>query len=190
MLYRMKFINRWGLMKNSRAENISEHSLDTSFIAHALALIGNKYFDKSYSPEKIALAALFHDCTEIITGDLPTPVKYHSSDIKNAYKEIEQEAAERLLSLLPSELQEDYSLLFSLDNDSDCKKLVKAADKISALAKCAEEKKSGNTEFKEAEKTLTQTIEKLNMPEVDFFMKNFFPSFLLTLDEIGLNSFM
>lgn len=188
MLYRMKYINRWGLMKNARAENISEHSLDTAFIAHALALIGNKYFEKSYDPEKAALAALFHDCTEIITGDLPTPVKYHSADIKNAYKEIEKEAAERLLSLLPNELKDEYSSLFYLNDDNDCKKLVKAADKISALAKCTEEKKSGNTEFKEAEKTLSLTINKLNMPEVDYFMDKFFPSFFLTLDEIGLSS--
>ncbi|WP_099205566.1 5'-deoxynucleotidase [Scatolibacter rhodanostii] len=185
MLYRMKYINRWGLMKNTRAENISEHSLDTAMIAHSLALIGNRYFGKSYPSEHIAMLALFHDCTEIITGDLPTPVKYHSPGIRNAYKEVEKIAANRLLELLPEELQKDYEpLLAPGDTEKEYLLLVKAADKLSALAKCMEEKKSGNTEFYDAEHSLLLAIHDFCLPEAEFFLQEFLPSYLLTLDKL------
>lgn len=185
MIYRMKYINRWGLMKNARSENISEHSLDTAMIAHALALIGNRFFDKKYLSEQIAMWALFHDCAEIITGDLPTPVKYYSSEIRNAYQEVEKVAVKQLLSLLPEELREDYEKLLAEDQmPPEYRKLVKAADKLSALAKCLEEKKSGNTEFREAEKTIHQALIKMDLPEVRYFMEQFLPSYGLTLDEL------
>lgn len=185
MLYRMKYINRWGLMKNTRPENISEHSLDTAVLAHALALIGNRYFGRDYPSEHVALLALFHDCPEIITGDLPTPVKYHSPEIRDAYKDVESVAAQQLLSLLPEELREDYRALLLPDaSQEEWLRLVKAADKLSALTKCMEEKKSGNTEFADAQASLRQAITELNVPEADFFMREFLPSYLLTLDEL------
>lgn len=172
-------------MKNARSENISEHSLDTAMIAHALALIGNRFFDKKYLSEQIAMWALFHDCAEIITGDLPTPVKYYSSEIRNAYQEVEKVAVKQLLSLLPEELREDYEKLLAEDQmPPEYRKLVKAADKLSALAKCLEEKKSGNTEFREAEKTIHQALIKMDLPEVRYFMEQFLPSYGLTLDEL------
>ena len=186
MLSRMKYINRWGLMRNVRSENISEHSLETALIAHALAIIGNKRLGKNFDPERAATLAIFHDVTEIITGDLPTPVKYHSPEIRKAYGEVEKLAAERLVDMLPEDMQEDYAkLLADHDEDEVYAPIIKAADKISAVIKCMEEKNSGNHEFTRAEETLRDAVKKLQLPEADIFMEEFLPAFALTLDELG-----
>ena len=186
MLSRMKYINRWGLMRNTRNENISEHSLDTAIIAHGLAVIGNRVFNRSYDEARAALLAVFHDVTEIITGDLPTPVKYHSEKIRSAYKEVENVAQDSLLSLLPKEFAEDYRDILGLSGSEDAqlKPLIKAADKLSAIIKCIEEKKSGNQEFEKAEETLRQAVKELKLPEADYFVENCLPSYSLTLDEL------
>lgn len=188
MLSRMKLINRWGLMRNTRNENISEHSLETAMIAHSLAVIGNTYFDKHYNAERCALLGVFHDVTEIITGDLPTPVKYGSPEIRSAYRQVEDNAKNRLVSMLPEEMKGELSPLLSPDeNTSDEERvlwrLVKAADKISALIKCIEERSMGNSDFISAEKATLRSIEEMNMPEADYFIKNFLPSYDRTLDE-------
>lgn len=188
MLSRMKLINRWGLMRNTRNENISEHSLETAMIAHSLAVIGNAYFDKRYNAERCALLGVFHDVTEIITGDLPTPVKYGSPEIRSAYRQVEDNAKNRLVSMLPEEMKGELSPLLSPDeNTSDEERvlwrLVKAADKISALIKCIEERSMGNSDFVSAEKATLRSIEEMDMPEADYFLKNFLPSYDRTLDE-------
>lgn len=181
MLSRMKYINRWGLMRNTRQENLSEHSLETALIAHALAIISNNKFGGSVNADKVAVAALFHDTTEIITGDLPTPIKYYNPQIKEVYKDIEKKAEEQLLEMLPDYMKKDIGEAYS--NNSEIEKFVKAADKISAYIKCVEEIKMGNEEFKKALKSNKDAIEKLNMPEVQTFMKEFIPSYSLSLDE-------
>lgn len=186
MLARMKYIERWALMRNSVRENISEHSLEVAMIAHALALIGKKRFDKDYDPEHIALLGVYHDCTEIITGDMPTPIKYENSEIQSAYKQIEKTAAFRLLNMLPNDLREEYEPYFlEAPKDKEAHLLVKAADKISALIKCIEEAKAGNREFHSAETTIRTAISELHCPEADLFMKEFFPMYELTLDELN-----
>jgi 5'-deoxynucleotidase len=181
MLSRMKNINRWGLMRNTRSENLSEHSLEVAFIAHCLALIGNKRFGKTVSPEKVAVAAMFHDTSEIITGDMPTPIKYYNPEIKEAYKKIEAVAEDRLISLLPEDLRDEFKEIYN--PDPEIKAYVKAADKISALIKCIEEIKMGNMEFKDAEISTRKIIDHMNSPEVDVFVKEFIDSFYLTLDK-------
>ncbi len=184
VISRMKYINRWSLMRNTINENISEHSLETAFIAHALALLRNRRFGGSVDPERCALLAIFHDTTEIITGDLPTPVKYYNPQIKKAYGEIEENAKKQLLSYLPEDLRDDYEPLFSRTNkEAELWDLVKGADKISALIKCIEEKQMGNSDFTSAEKSTYQAIKALNLPEAEVFLQEFMPSYLLTLDE-------
>lgn len=185
MISRMKYINRWGLMRNTRPENLSEHSLDTAVIAHALALIGNRRLGKNYNPERAALLCVYHDTSEIITGDLPTPVKYHSDEIRYAYRDVEQLAQNSLLSMLPEDLRPDYRAIMTLSGSEDdaLRPLVKAADKLSAVIKCIEEKKSGNTEFETAEQTLRKTICDMALAEADIFMEEYLPAYLLTLDE-------
>lgn len=185
MLSRMKYINRWGLMRNTTPENISEHSLDTAFLAHALATLRNVRFGGSVDPYQAAVLAMFHDVTEIITGDLPTPVKYHSPQIRSAYREVEDMAKQRILSLLPPDLQTAYQPLIAPDDDADPELLVlvKAADKLSALIKCVEERAMGNQEFSTAEDGIRQALAGLHLPEVDCFLKEFLPAFSLTLDE-------
>lgn len=186
MLARMKYIERWALMRNSVKENISEHSLEVAMIAHALAILGNKRLQKNYQPEHVALLGIYHDCTEIITGDMPTPIKYENPEIQSAYKQIEKAAAFRLLNMLPDDLREDYEPYFlETPEDKDALLLVKAADKISALIKCAEEKKAGNQEFQSAEQTIQKSIAALDCPEADIFMEEFFPLYYLTLDELN-----
>lgn len=188
MLARMKYIERWALMRNSVKENISEHSLETSVIAHALALLGNKRLGKNYRPEHVAMLGIYHDCTEIITGDMPTPIKYENSEIQSAYKQIEKTAAFRLLNMLPAELRTEYEPYFlETPEDKESRLLVKAADKISALIKCTEEGKAGNQEFRSAEVSIKKAIRELHCPEADIFMEEFFPMYHMTLDE--LNSF-
>lgn len=184
MLSRMKYINRWGLMRNTISENICEHSLDVAFIAHSLAIIKNKRFGGNINPERVALLAMFHDTTEIITGDLPTPVKYYNSKIKNAYSEVENIAKDKLLSYLPEDIRGEYSsLLYHNDEEDYLWKLVKSADRISALIKCIEEKRMGNTDFEKAEMAILKSIEEIDLPEVQCFLSEFIPAFKLTLDE-------
>ena len=180
----MKYIDRWALMRNTIKEDISQHSLDVAFIAHALALIRNKRFGGDVSPERCALLAMFHDTTEIITGDLPTPIKYYNKQIKGAYDEIEQKAKDQLISYLPEYLREDYEPLFcKTEEEAELWQLVKAADKISALIKCLEERKMGNTDFASAEKATREAVEKMQLPEANVFLEEFIPAYELTLDE-------
>ncbi len=183
MLSRMKHINRWGLMRNVREENLSEHSLETAFIAHALCKINNLRLGGRLNAEHAAVLAMFHDTTEIITGDLPTPIKYKNEQIKSVYKEIENSAAEKLLELLPEDLREEYKPLYN-EADADYAKIVRAADKISALIKCIEEGRMGNDEFKIAEQSTLSAIGELECPEADIFIKEFLGSYRLTIDEM------
>lgn len=181
MMSRMKNIYRWGLMRNTRRENLSEHSLETAQIAHALAIISNKRLGGSVDPCKIAAAAMYHDSTEIITGDMPTPIKYYNNEIKSAYKQIESAAGDSLINMLPDDFKKDFEPIFN--PDPEAKQLIKAADKLSALIKCIEELKMGNREFEVAEKTIREGISSLNCPEADIFIEEFIPSFYLSLDE-------
>ncbi len=181
MLSRMKNIYRWGLMRNTKPENLSEHSLEEAFIAHCLAVLRNKRFGGSVDPNFVATAAMFHDTGEIITGDMPTPIKYYNAEIKSAYKQIEAVAEDRLLSLLPEDLREEYTPLYRLDEETE--KLVKAADKLSALIKCIEELNMGNREFAAAERSTRKAVEDMHLPEADAFLAEFIDSFALTLDE-------
>lgn len=184
MVNRMKYIDRWALMPNANKENIAEHSHSVAVIAHALALIGNREFGKNYNPERAALLALYHDTTEVITGDMPTPVKYYNDEIKSVYKDIEKTAGDRLLKMLPDDYKQDYVPLFhKSDEDKQLWKLVKAADKISALVKCIEENRMGNREFDIALKSQEQKIADIDMPEVKFFSEHFLKAYYLTLDE-------
>ena len=180
----MKLIDRWALMRNTSKENIAEHSHSVAVIAHALALIGNKKFGKSYNADRAAVLALYHDTTEVITGDMPTPVKYYNDEIKNVYKDIEAVAGERLLSMLPDDFRDEYKTVFERqENDKELWMLVKAADKISALIKCIEENRMGNREFDLALKAQEEKIEAIKLPEVQYFREHFLPSYYLTLDE-------
>ena len=184
MVNRMKYIDRWALMPNANKENIAEHSHSVAVIAHALALIGNREFGKNYNPERAALLAPYHDTTEVITGDMPTPVKYYNDEIKSVYKDIEKTAGDRLLKMLPDDYKQDYVPLFhKSDEDKQLWKLVKAADKISALVKCIEENRMGNREFDIALKSQEQKIADIDMPEVKFFSEHFLKAYYLTLDE-------
>ena len=184
MVNRMKMIDRWALMQNTSKENIAEHSHSVAVIAHALALIGNKYYGKNYDENRAAVLALYHDTTEVITGDMPTPVKYYNDEIKSVYKDIEKTAGDRLLKMLPDDYKQDYVPLFhKSDEDKQLWKLVKAADKISALVKCIEENRMGNREFDIALKSQEQKIADIDMPEVKFFSEHFLKAYYLTLDE-------
>lgn len=184
MLSRMRYINRWGLMRNTLSENISEHSLDTAVIAHALAVIRNVCFGGQVNEERAALLALFHDTTEIITGDMPTPVKYYTPEIREAYHKVEAAAREQLLKGLPEKFRDKYEpLLQETEEEKELWELVKAADRFSALIKCMEEGRMGNDDFKKAEKTTREAIISMHLPEADYFMKEFLPAYQLTLDE-------
>lgn len=184
-LSRMKYITRWGLMRNTQPENIQEHSLQVAITAHALAVIKNRFFGGNVNPDRVAVLGMFHDCNEIITGDLPTPIKYFNPEINQAYRNVEIVSKNKLLSMLPEELAANYSpILFHEDDDSGCWKLVKAADRISAYIKCLEEEKAGNREFKKARESIYKTIMEIDLPEVRYFMESFIPSFSLTLDEL------
>lgn len=188
MMSRMKYIERWALMRNSITENISEHSLEVAMLAHALAVIGKIRLGKDVDADRAALLGLYHDCTEIITGDMPTPIKYYNQDMKEAYREVENVAAKRLIAMLPEDFQEYYeSLLIKGDSTEEQQlwKYEKAADKISALIKCIEEEKAGNSEFSKAKETIEKSIEKMEMEEIKIFMEEFFPGYEKTLDELG-----
>lgn len=182
MVARMKYINRWGLMRNTLKENIAEHSLDVAMIAHALATISNIYFDGKVDAERVAVIAMYHDTTEIITGDMPTPIKYHAKAIKDAYKDIEKNAALQLIEGLPKELKPVYMDIM-LPAEEELHKFVKAADKLSAYIKCIEEKRMGNKDFEKAEKATLKAVLAMDMKEVQYFLDNFIPSYSLTLDD-------
>jgi 5'-deoxynucleotidase len=184
-LSRMKFIKRWGLMHTTYPENIQEHSQRVAMIAHALAVIRNRLYGGRVSPERVAALALYHDAGEVLTGDLPAPVKHSNPEIKRAYGELETAARRRLLEMVPAQLQADFrALLLPDDAEATHQDLVRAADKLCAWVKCLEEVAAGNPEFAKAEKALRASVEALDLPEVRYFMEVFAPSFRLTLDEL------
>ena len=183
-LSRMRYISRWGLMRNTEQENIQEHSHMVAVLAHALAVIRRDVFHGEADPERAATAALYHDAPEIFTGDLPTPVKYFNPEIRDAYREVEAVSARRLLSMLPGELQGAYAPLLHEEYDSATRALVKAADKLAAHIKCLEELKAGNREFLLAADQTRAAVEAMALPEVGYFMEHFLPAFGLTLDEL------
>ncbi|NLZ82226.1 MAG: 5'-deoxynucleotidase [Clostridiales bacterium] len=185
MMSRMKLIERWSLMRNSQSENISEHSLEVAMLAHGLTIISNERLGNNLNPDRAALIALYHDATEIITGDMPTPIKYFNKDIQDAFKNIENTAAEKLLDMLPEYMGKYYnSIFFPGEENEYLSKLIKAADKLSALIKCIEERKAGNTEFISAEKSITLIIKDMGLKEVDIFMEEFLPAYYKNLDEL------
>ncbi len=184
-LSRIKYINRWALMRNTTYETLSQHSYEVATLAHALAVIGNRRFGKSYDTSRTALLGLYHDAAESITGDMPTPVKYFSTELRSAFAEVEKSAGARLLSMLPEDMQADYDpLLEQKADDAALWRLVKAADKLSAYIKCIEERKAGNTEFREAEKSTKKLLEKLECPEAAAFLSEFLPAYELPLDKL------
>lgn len=185
MLSRMKYINRWALMRNSYPENISEHSLEVGMIAHVLALISNKKFNNRINAEKAALIGMYHDCTEIITGDMPTPIKYYNKETVEAYKFVEEQAAKDLIQMLPDYLQEEYiGIFFPQEGEEYLWKLVKAADRISAYVKCIEEEKAGNKEFSSAKSAVYAKLTEMDIPEVRVFLRDFVEAYKKTLDEL------
>jgi len=185
MLARMKYINRWGLMRNTRTENIAEHSLEVAIIAHALAVIGNTYFGKKIDANQVAVMAMFHDTTEILTGDLPTPIKYYAPEIRDAYKNVEKIAANQLAEELPEEMRKIYLPILLEETDEYSVKIVKAADKISAYLKCKEEANMGNNDFAKAIETIKKSIDSMELQEVDYFIEHFMDSYNRTIDEIN-----
>lgn len=182
---RMRYINRWSLMRNTLPENIQEHSHMVAVLAHALGLIRKEVFGIECDPNAAAAAALFHDSSEILTGDLPTPIKYHNKEIKDAYQQVEVLACNKLLDTLPAELRPAYEQLLTGSAHEIVRDLVKAADKLSAYIKCIEERKAGNNEFQSAEIQTLNALRSYQMPEVDYFVEHFIPAFELTLDELG-----
>lgn len=185
MISRMKYIDRWALMRNEQRENLTEHSFEVAVIAHVLAEIGNKRFGKSINAERAALLGLFHDAPETLTGDMPTPVKYYNDEVRNAYKTVEAEAAQSLVNMLPEDLRGTYApLLIPNDTDVELHRIVKAADKISALIKCLEEKKAGNGEFNSAYDGTLESIMAMDIPEARVFIDEFLPAYSMTLDEL------
>lgn len=182
---RMRYIGRWSLMRNSLPENIQEHSHMVAVLAHALGVIRRDVFGVPCDPNEAAAAALYHDASEILTGDLPTPIKYHSADIMGAYKQVERLACEKLLATLPDELRPSYEELLTGETQERLHDLVKAADKLSAYIKCIEERKAGNNEFLSAEKQTRAILEASPLPEVAYFLEHFIPAFELNLDELG-----
>jgi len=185
-LSRMKLIQRWGLMRNTHPENIQEHSLQVAMIAHSLAIIKNMFFEGKLNPERVMALGVYHEVSEVITGDLATPIKYFNPEIKKAYTEIEDVAKHKLLNMLPQEMQDDYkSLLFVEEVDEEHWRLVKAADKICAYIKCLEELKAGNQEFSKAEKSIMKNLDDMDLPEVKYFIDCYVKSFSLTIDELN-----
>ena len=183
LAFRQKYIRRWGLMRNTLSENLSEHAMETAVLAHALALVGNTYFQKNYNPDRIATLALFHDVPEVYTGDLPTPVKYFDKNSRDSYAQIEAQAIASLLSKLPEPLRDAYADILEGGNEEE-HRLVKAADKLTAYIKCIEEEKCGNSEFLSAKASTVASISAMKCPELDWFMENLLPSFGMTIDEM------
>lgn len=182
---RMRYIQRWGLMKNTSAENDMEHSFQTAMTAHAIALIGNSRYGRNYDAEHVMAMALYHDACEVLTGDMPTPVKHNNPALRAEYGRLEDAAAERLLSMLPPDVKEDYRPLIKQDEACAEWAVVKAADRICAYIKCLEEGKAGNREFDSARRTILASIDRIDLPEVQDFMNECVPGFSLTLDEIS-----
>ncbi len=183
-IFRMRYIARWALMRNTRTENVEEHSYEVSVLAHALAVVGQEIFHKDVNPDRVATAALFHDAPEIITGDLPTPIKYFNPAIKSAYDQVEAVAQDKLLGMLPHELTEAYTPLLRVEDPQVCR-YIKAADKLAAWLKCLEERKAGNREFVQAEEETLHALKDMNMDEVTWFLEHMGEAFGLTLDELG-----
>lgn len=184
MISRMRYINRWGLMRNTFLENIQEHSHMVAVLAHALAVIQNERFGGTVDPGQVAVAALYHDASEILTGDLPTPIKYDNPEIQSAYKQVEASAERRLLDMLPQELRPAFAEALSPE-DGEIRALVKAADKLSAYLKCVEEVKAGNAEFKKAKEQTYAALRQNPLPALGYFTEVFLPDFELTLDELN-----
>ena len=190
-LSRLKLINRWPLMRNVRTENVSAHSLQVAFVAHALAIIKNRNFNGNLNPERVALLAMYHDASEVLTGDMPTPIKYYNPQIAHEYKKIEKVAQQKLIEMLPPELQNDFRPLLDEHYYTEDEKLVvKQADALCAYLKCLEELSAGNNEFKLAKARLEKTLDMRSSPEMEYFMKVFIPSFSLSLDEISQDEVM
>ncbi|GKV93652.1 5'-deoxynucleotidase [Pectobacterium aroidearum] len=188
-LSRLKLISRWPLMRNVRTENVSEHSLQVAFVAHALAVIKNRKFTGNLNAERIALLAMYHDASEVLTGDMPTPIKYYNAQIAHEYKKIEKIAQQKLVEMLPEELQQDYRMLLDDNYTSEEERaIVKQADALCAYLKCLEELSAGNAEFTLAKARLEKTLQLRHSPEMDYFMTVFVPSFSLSLDEISQDS--
>lgn len=184
MMARMKYIDRWGLMNNTRTENISEHSLEVAMLAHALVSIADARLGENLSADRAAVIGIFHDASEIITGDMPTPVKYYNPAIMTAYKEVEKVAEDKLVAMLPKELRDVYRTLLS-NEDEVLERYVKAADKLSALIKCIEEVRMGNNEFLKAKATIEQSLREMHLPALEIFMDEYLPAYYLSLDELG-----
>lgn len=184
-LSRMRHIYRWSLMRNVNRENIMEHSLQVAMIAHGLAIINNKVFGGDANPEKTALLAIYHDSNETITGDLPTPIKYFNKGMESSYKNLEDISKEKLLSLLPELMAEEYKEIIFYDENTIEGRLVKGADRLCAYIKCVEELKAGNKEFHKAQQSILERIQRLNLPEISYFMDHFMEPFSLTLDELN-----
>lgn len=185
MLSRMKYIDRWALMRNSREENLSEHSLEVAALAHALAVITNELTGASLNAERAALIGIYHDMPEIITGDMPTPIKHGNPELRQAYREVEKNAAGKLLGMLPDYMQTSYAYCFEKQKgDEELHRLVKAADKLSALIKCIEEKQAGNREFAAAEESALAALRAMELPAVDRFLEDFLGAYSLNLDEL------
>ena len=182
---RMKYIRRWGLMRNTKIENDMEHVFQTAMIAHAIALLGNARYERAYNAEHIAVLGMYHDASEVITGDLPTPIKHNNPAIKKEYHKLESIAQKRLLTMLSADIMPDYEPLIEPDETSEEWRVVKAADKISAYIKCVEERSAGNREFEQAEVTTLAAIRKIDLPEVQDFMDEYVPGFGMSLDEIS-----
>ena len=184
LLARMKYITRWSLMHSTRAESLSEHTCDTALLAHLLCLIAKHYTGTPCRPKTVAVAALYHDAPEIITGDMPTPVKYHSLELRGAYKDVEKMANDRLLAMLPEDLRGCFAPYLCEGRDYD-HQIVKAADSLSAYLKCVEERRAGNHEFDAAGEAIRRQLDAITLPEVQDFIREFVPSFSLTLDELN-----
>ena len=184
LISRMRYIGRWGLMRNTFQENVQEHSHMVAVLAHGLAMIQRDILHQPADPDRCAAAALFHDASEILTGDLPTPIKYYNPDIRDAYREVEQFSARKLLDMLPESLRPAFDPLLREDYDPELRRLVKAADKLSAYIKCVEELKAGNGEFRQAAEQTLEALKGYELPELDYFMEHFLPAFGLTLDEL------
>ena len=184
LMGRMRYITRWGLMRNSFSETLSEHSYMTAVLAHALALIRREILHlEGPDPDRCAVAALYHDASEILTGDMPTPIKYYNPEIKTAYKQVERIAGNRLLDMLPAQLRSSYEHLV-LEDDEAVEPFVKAADKLSAHIKCLEEQKAGNTEFDSAAQQTWDSMKAMNRPELDWFLEHCLPAFILNIDQL------
>ena len=180
---RMRFIQRWALMRNSFSENVQEHSHTVAILAHALAVIRNRYFGGDVDEGRVAVAALYHDAPEILTGDMPTPIKYHNPAIREAYHQVELVAEEKLLAMLPEDLRPGYRAALSPAAEA-VQQIVRAADKLSAYIKCVEELKAGNDEFRKAAQQTMDALKAMELPELEYFMEHFLPSYRLTLDEL------